>query len=492
MRPLTIVINKQQAPLSPALAAALLALPNVAELVTVGTAPCGELPTAHRHYPGSIANGKDLSLIFSRIKTPFVLLFQDVVPFPLGNGWDRMLHNACATGAAFVYGNYREAITGTPLALNTYQQGSVREDFDFGPAILMDTQQARAAIKKIKNCSELQHGALYALRFALLQAQQQSPLERTILHIPEILSEIAAATEGAMGMNHFAYQEAHNAQAQREYELVFTDYLCAINAFIKPTALKTAKATEVFPVEMSVIIPVKNRVQKVPAAIISAAGQRLNQPFNIIVVDNHSTDGTTEAIAQLTRQIPHLIHIIPQSKHHGIGGCWNEAIFSPACGRYAVQLDSDDLYADENVLGRFQEAFLSENFAMVIGSYTTVDMNLQSIPPGIIAHREWTDANGHNNALRINGLGAPRAFNTAILRGFGLPNVSYGEDYAVALRVSREYKIGRIWESVYLCRRWEGNTDSGISLEVKNKNDAYKDFLRGTEIRARQVINARC
>ena len=217
----------------------------------------------------------------------------------------------------------------------------------------------------------------------------------------------------------------------------------------------------------------------------SALGQRADFPFNIIVVDNHSTDRTTVLLRGVTDS--RLIHLIPERTDLGIGGCWNEAIYSAQCGRYAIQLDSDDLYANENVLQRIVNELEAGPYAMVIASYTMVDFALKEISPGLIDHREWTRDNGRNNALRINGLGAPRAFDTTVLRQIGFPNVSYGEDYAVALRISRDYEIGRIYDSVYLCRRWEGNTDSALPLETANRYDAYKDWIRTTEIHARKA-----
>jgi glycosyltransferase involved in cell wall biosynthesis len=234
------------------------------------------------------------------------------------------------------------------------------------------------------------------------------------------------------------------------------------------------------------VIPVRNRVRTVVDAVGSVLSQKTDFPFNVIVVDNHSTDGTTAALAELAAREPRLVHIVPERKDLGIGGCWSEAVYSPKCGRYAVQLDSDDLYASPDVLSRIIGEFRRGHYAAVIGSYTIVDFQLQPIPPGLIDHREWTDDNGHNNALRIAGLGAPRAFHVPTLRRIGFPNVSFGEDYAVALRLSREYRIGRIYESLYWCRRWEGNTDHALSLETKNRYAAYKDRLRSIEIAARR------
>ena len=235
----------------------------------------------------------------------------------------------------------------------------------------------------------------------------------------------------------------------------------------------------------------RNRVRTVAEAVSSALAQNADFPFNVIVVDNHSTDGTSDTLRDLAAKNDRLVHIIPSRRDLGIGGCWNEAINSPQCGRYAVQLDSDDLYAGPDVLTRVIAEFRRGGYAAVIGSYTIVDFNLKQIPPGLIDHREWTPENGHNNALRIGGLGAPRAFHVPTLRTIGFPNVSWGEDYAVALRLSREYPLGRIYDSLYWCRRWEGNSDHALPLETQNRYANYKDRLRSIEIAARQHRAAR-
>lgn len=241
--------------------------------------------------------------------------------------------------------------------------------------------------------------------------------------------------------------------------------------------------------EASVVIPVRNRARTVADAVRSALGQRCEFPFNVIVVDNHSTDGTTGILQDMAAADDRLVHLIPQSSTLGIGGCWNLAVNDSRCGRFAVQLDSDDIYKDASVLSHIVDVFHRERCAMVVGSYELVDFEGRTIPPGLIDHREWTDENGHNNALRINGLGAPRAFFTPVFRRILLPDVSYGEDYAMGLRISREYRIGRIYDSLYLCRRWEGNSDAALSVERVNSNNCYKDWLRTCEIAARQKIN---
>jgi glycosyltransferase involved in cell wall biosynthesis len=273
-------------------------------------------------------------------------------------------------------------------------------------------------------------------------------------------------------------------------EAVFTDYLKNIGAHVPASHLREAEETsDVFPVEASIIIPVRNRANTIAEAVKSALSQETDFPFNIIVVDNPSTDGTTTVLSDLADRYSSLNLIIPSRTDLGIGGCWNEALYSQACGRYAVQLDSDDLYSTPQTLQKIVHMLRQDNRAMVIGSYTIVDFNLNKIPPGLIDHCEWTDENGHNNALRINGLGAPRAFDTSTMRGIGFLNASYGEDYAAALQICREYRIGRIFESLYLCRRWPGNTDASLSIEETNKNDTFKDKIRTVEILTRQQIN---
>jgi len=273
-------------------------------------------------------------------------------------------------------------------------------------------------------------------------------------------------------------------------EQVCTDHLKQIDAYVSAEDVTDlALDGGSFPVEASVIIPVKNRARTVEDAIMSAMSQKTTFNYNIIVVDNHSTDGTTQIVNRLANYDPRVIHIVPDREDLGIGGCWNRAIQDPRCGRFAIQLDSDDLYSRESTLQMIVDKFYNERCAMVIGSYRMCDFNLRTLPPGTIDHKEWTDENGRNNALRINGLGAPRAFYTPLLRQIGVPNTSYGEDYALGLAFSRKYKIGRIFEVVYLCRRWEGNSDAALSPEKVNQNNYYKDMLRTLEITTRQKLN---
>jgi len=273
-------------------------------------------------------------------------------------------------------------------------------------------------------------------------------------------------------------------------EQVVTEYLKHIGAYLKPEFQQLSRDESEFPVHASIVIPVRSRERTIRDAVISALSQKSTFQFNVIVVDNHSTDGTTKILSQIAAEDSRLIHLQPQRTDLGIGGCWNEAIFSPQCGQYAVQLDSDDIYSDEHTLSKIVAKLEEGPYPMVIGSYKIVDFELNELPPGLIDHREWTRENGRNNALRINGLGAPRAFYVPVLRKIGFPNASYGEDYAVALRISRDYDIGRIFEPIYYARRWEGNSDAALPLATANRYDAYKDYLRTVEVLARQRMHS--
>jgi GT2 family glycosyltransferase len=358
-----------------------------------------------------------------------------------------------------------------------YQFGSIRDNFDFGPVIAISVPAAR----HVWRGGSYRWGGLYDLRLRISEM-------RPIVRIPEPLYTASILDARPSGERQFDYVDPRNRAYQVEMEQIATDHLKRINAYKAPdrlTAWEWGNSTGKFPgVEASVVIPVRNRERTIADAIQSALSQSPDFSFNVIVVDNHSTDRTTEILRSIAD--PRLVHIIPERTDLGIGGCWNAAIYSEACGRYVAQLDSDDLYSDATTLARLVEELKRGPHAMVIGSYTMVNFALETIAPGLIDHREWTDENGRNNALRINGLGAPRAFNTVLLRRFGFPNVSYGEDYAVALRMSREYPVGRIYDSIYYCRRWEGNTDSALSRDAVNRHDHYKDWIRTNEIRARQ------
>ena len=380
---------------------------------------------------------------------------------------------------ALVYSDYYEIKGEKRFAVPTidYQTGAVRDDFNFGKVIVL----RRSMLDGIK-MPELKAAALYYVRLYI-------SLRGSILHLPELLSTVTERDVRLSGAKNFDYVNPRNREVQIEMEQVFTVYLKSIGAYISAGSHKRIKFDEEFDCEASVIIPVRNRARTIEEAVRSAASQQCDFKFNIIVVDNHSTDGTTDILDDLCNEIHNLVHIVPDSADLGIGGCWNLAINDDRCGRFAVQLDSDDLYETPFTLHRIVELFHSEQVAMVVGSYTLVDGNMKVLAPGLIDHREWTDANGHNNALRINGLGAPRAFYTPLVRKIQFPNTSYGEDYAMGIRLSREYRIGRIYDSLYLCRRWEGNSDAALSVEKINANNLYKDRLRTIEINSRKNIN---
>ena len=396
----------------------------------------------------------------------------------------RLMEEAVRTGAAMVYSDYwlRTADgrrKGNPV--NDYQPGSVREDFDFGPLVAVNADLLR-------RWGPLS-GHWYSLRLFLSRHGE-------FLHLPELLYGVSEVDVRASGQKQFDYVDPRNREAQKEMERIFTDHLRQIGAWLPPRTRLVDETVlhhgqEQWQTVASVIIPVFNRQATILDAISSALSQKTDFPYNIIVIDNHSTDGTTQKIASLASADSRVIHLVPESDGLGIGGCWNLGINHPACGCYAVQLDSDDMYSGPDTLQRIVDMFRSEKCAMVIGSYMMTDFDLRPIPPGIIDHREWTDENGHNNALRINGLGAPRAFCTAVLRqAGGFENVSYGEDYGVGLRISREWRIGRIYEPIYNCRRWKGNSDAALDIVRVNANNAYKDSLRTSEIAARQAMNA--
>jgi hypothetical protein len=386
--------------------------------------------------------------------------------------FDRMRQVLIDSGAGLVYAD------GAGQPRLDYQIGSIRDTFNFGPVIAISV----SAVREVK-MGDRRWGGLYDLRLHLSEAFP-------IVRLAEALYTATEADARPTGQKQFDYVDPRNRDYQIEMEQIATAHLRRIGAYLEPRIRRPKPADTGLAGNLaSVVIPIRNRERTIKDAVESVFSQKTSFPFNLIVVDNHSSDGTTPFLRSVKDS--RLVHLIPERNDLGIGGCRNEAIYAPACGRFAVQLDSDDIYRDERSLERIVDELRSGPYAMVVGSYTMVNFALQEIPPGLIDHREWTPDNGHNNALRINGLGAPRAFDVGVLREIGFPNVSYGEDYAVGLRISREYEIGRIFESVYLCRRWEGNTDSALPLDVANRYDAYKDSIRTNEIRARQRLNAR-
>ena len=395
---------------------------------------------------------------------------------------ERMLRTATESKADWVYSHRYIVKQGNTIAVptNEYQEGSIRDDFDFGPLVLIRTEAIRQFLAT--EPEEVQHAALYQLRLYISRTSQ-------LVHINEYLYTEYEHDIRTSGEKQFDYVAPRNRQIQIEMEQVCTAHLKAVGAYVDHHTLQSIDTTAGdFPYEATVIIPVKNRARTIGDAIESVLSQVTDFPFNLIVVDNHSTDGTEEIISQLSIVNCQLSIITPERSDLGIGGCWDLAIRHPQCGRYAVQLDSDDLYSDPHTLQRIVDTFRSERCAMVVGSYRLCNFALETLPPGIIDHREWTAENGMNNALRINGLGAPRAFYTPVIREIGFPNVSYGEDYAVGIAISRQYRLGRIYEPIYLCRRWEGNSDAALSPDRVAAHNHYKDSLRTQEIRARKQL----
>jgi hypothetical protein len=399
----------------------------------------------------------------------------------------RLLQIAETTGAGIVYSDYFSEKEGhlASRPLIDYQPGSIRDDFNFGHVLLFSRRAIKSALQKYGPLPHEEKAALYDLRLKI-------SVNHPLVHVPEALYvsvDKKANRAQEIQEKHFAYVAAKNFRTQKILEKSATDYLKLIGAHLKTGNKTKPPDNNDYPVQASIVIPVLNRKKTIAAAIASALCQKTDFDYNILVIDNHSTDGTTKIVQKLAAKHPQIVHLLPSRTDLSIGGCWNEAIYSTFCGRFAVQLDSDDLYSSPHTLQSIIDMFKKGKYAMVIGSYTIVNERLETIPPGLIDHREWTDFNGPNNALRINGLGAPRAFNTAVLRQIGFPNVGYGEDYAVALRICREFKIGRIYSSLYLCRRWPDNTDAALSQDMQNRNDFYKDKLRTWEIRARQIMN---
>jgi hypothetical protein len=398
-----------------------------------------------------------------------------------------MIAVAEETGAGLIYSDFKDELNAGLVdhPLIDYQPGSIRDDFEFGPCFLLSRFAIENALKTSGEIrQDLNWGGLYDLRLKISECS-------AIFHIPESLYIRKPYDIRESGRKVFDYVNPGLVDYQREMESIATDHLKRIGAFLEPQFRSIPKSDDSFPIEASVIIPVRNRARTIKEAAGSALSQETDFKFNVIVIDNHSTDGTTEVLNDLAVSNRNLIHIIPKRIDLGIGGCWNEGIFSPHCGKYAVQLDSDDLYIDHHVLQCIVDTFTGGDYAMVIGSYKLVNFDLQEIPPGIVDHREWTRENGRNNALRINGLGAPRAFYVPVLRQFGFPNSSYGEDYAVGLHISRYYEIGRIYEPLYYARRWEDNSDATLDTATANHFNLYKDRLRTLELLARIRTDAR-
>ena len=428
---------------------------------------------------------KTIKFIAETATAPYTLLYCKYDTLQLGyHALTRLLTIAEDSQALMIYSDhYSLSPDGErqTMPLADYQLGSVRDDFQMGSVLLFRTEVLKEYVAQ-ENLHNYQFAALYDLR--LFISREQLPL-----HVDEFLYTEVEHDTRLSGQKQFDYVDPRNRSRQVEMERACTRHLRALNAYLHGDEYDEVNFNEgEFAVEASVVIPVRNRERTIRDAIRSVLEQETSFPFNLIVVDNGSTDGTTEAIDEFADD-ERVIHIIPERSDLGIGGCWNTAVHHPLVGRFVVQLDSDDLYSSPQTLQSMVDAFYAEGAAMVIGSYRMCDFQLNTLPPGLIDHREWTLQNGRNNALRINGLGAPRAFFTPVLQELQIPNTSYGEDYALGLMISRRYRIGRIYDEVYLCRRWEGNSDAALSQDKINKNNTYKDHLRTLEIKARQQLN---
>ena len=411
----------------------------------------------------------------------YVLMYTKPTPLTMGQGMlDRLLLVIRDSGAAMVYSDYYTMENGElkKHPVIDHQPGAIRNDFDYGSVTIIDSRLLKEYASE--TTANYQYAALYDLRLFLSR-------KGMVLHLNEYLYTEEETDLRKSGEKQFDYVNPANREVQIEMEHAATHHLEEIGAKIN-TADYTCPdfAEQDFKMEASVVIPVRNRDKTIVDAVNSALNQTTTFDYNVIVVDNHSTDNTTALLKAINN--PRLVHIIPERTDLGIGGCWNVAVNDSRCGRFAVQLDSDDLYSSDKTLQTIVDAFYKQEAAMVIGSYRMCDFELNTLPPGLIDHKEWTEENGPNNALRINGLGAPRAFFTPLLRQIQFPNTSYGEDYALGLIFSRRYRIGRIYDELYLCRRWGGNSDAALSVEQVNANNLYKDRLRTLEIMARQQM----
>lgn len=423
--------------------------------------------------------------IASAASSPFTMIYTKVTGLALGSfALERFLSVAEDTGAAMVYSDRFQEVDGSRrfAPVIDCQFGALRDDFDFGSVMIYRTSALKEAAARMD--AEYSHAGLYDLRLKVSQ-------KGSLVHINEYLYYEIETDTRKSGEKQFDYVNPRNREVQIEMEAACTRHLKDIGGYLEPK-FKPVNFKEGggFEYEASVVIPCKNRVRTIGDAIESALNQKTDFKYNVIVVDDNSEDGTVDVIKKHLED-PRLVYIAQDSSYHAIGGNWNAAVHHPSCGRFALQLDSDDVYSDENTVQKFVDAFYEQNCAMVVGTYRITDFEMNPLPPGIIDHREWTPENGRNNALRINGLGAPRGFYVPVLREINFPTVKYGEDYAVGLRISREYQIGRIYDVLYCCRRWEGNSDAALDIAAVNVNNTYKDRIRTWELQARIALNSR-
>ena len=434
------------------------------------------------YLPGRVCSTKAIKEIAEKSSAKYTMICLKPEIEWVYLGQERMMQVLEMTGATMVYADHFNKVMGDGLQVTEapvidYQIGALRDDFDFGAVLLWDTAKLKAIVDQMD--TEYEFAGLYDLR---LRAEK-------LEHIPEYLYYEVETDTRKSGEKLFDYVDPRNRQVQIEMEQCVTAHLKRIGAYLKPGEYKKLSDVSIqdseYPVTASVIIPCKNRARTIADAVHSALNQKVREgySFNVIVVDDNSTDGTAEKIQSI--QDDKLVYIAQDKTWHAIGGNWNVAIHDPRCGKYAIQLDSDDTYFDETTVQRFIDAFEKGEYGMVIGTYQLTNMAGEILPPGVIDHREWTDDNGRNNALRINGLGAPRGFYVPLLRTINYPTTKYGEDYAVGLRISRDYPIGRIYDVVYNCRRWEDNSDANCDIVAMNRNNWYKDRLRTWELQAR-------
>ena len=453
------------------------------------------------YLPGRVCSTKAIREIAAQAEQPYTLMCLKPHIEWVYLGQERMVQVMEMTQATMVYADrfQQSAISSQPTEAPVidYQIGALRDDFDFGSVLLWDTQKLKALVAQMD--TDYEFAGLYDLR--LRASEAISDQHSVISHIPEYLYYEIEEDTRKSGEKLFDYVDPRNRQVQIEMEACVTAYLKRIGAYLEPGMYKELPAVSSqeseYPVTASVIIPCKNRARTIADAIRSALSQKVREgySFNVIVVDDNSTDGTSQIIEDLRLKNEDLVYIAQDKTWHAIGGNWNVAIHDPRCGKYAIQLDSDDTYFDETTVQQFIDAFEaglepeqdghSARFGMVIGTYQLTNMAGEILPPGVIDHKEWTDDNGRNNALRINGLGAPRGFYVPLLRTINYPTTKYGEDYAVGLRISRDYPIGRIYNVLYNCRRWEDNSDANCDIVAMNRNNWYKDRLRTFELIAR-------
>ena len=426
----------------------------------------------------SFCSTEVLRRIARQAQADYILLYIKTTELSLvAYALERMIAVAEDSMAAMVYSD-RFIYAGNELKnapLIDCQAGALRDDFDFGGLLLFRNDAFKEAVADM-DC-EYRYAALYDLRLKI--SRKAAPV-----HINEYLYYEIETDLRKSGEKQFDYVDPKNRAVQIEMEQACTCYLKDIGAWLEPEFSPVDLNSQEFEYEASIVIPCKNRVRTIGDAIASALSQKTAFKYNVIVVDDNSDDGSV-AIIRSFESDPRLVYIAQDSSYHAIGGNWNSALHHPKCGKFAVQLDSDDTYYDENTLQKVVDAFYEQDCAMIVGTYRMTDFAMNTLPPGIIDHREWTLENGRNNALRINGLGAPRAFYTPILRTINFPTTKYGEDYAVGLRICRDYKIGRIFDVIYNCRRWEGNSDAALDIEKVNANNVYKDRIRTWELMAR-------